>query len=116
MRRQSIRNLMAVIFLAAVGLLALRNANALWAALAFLTALVAVCVSFMRAVRGGERPWFASYAVVSGAYLALAFTPIAELRLPTTYLLNGVYAKSLGLASFDNKRACVLVVILLRKG
>ncbi len=96
MRRPSIRNLMAVIFLAAVGLLALRNANALWAALAFLTAFVTVCVSAAGALRGRERSWYASYAVVCGTYLLLAFTPIAELRLPTTYLLNGVYARSVG--------------------
>jgi hypothetical protein len=96
MQRLSIRTLMAIVFLVAVGLLALRNANDLWAVLALLTALAASCASVKRAFRAEERPWYTGYAILSGAYLLLAFMPTLTSRLPTTHLLNYVYAKSLG--------------------
>jgi hypothetical protein len=48
------------------------------------------------AFRAEERPWHAGYAILSGTYLLLAFIPCLTSRLPTTHLLNFVYAKTLG--------------------
>ena len=77
MRRFSIRTLMAVIVVFAVGLAALINANSLWAAMMLLISLAAVGIDVMGAVilRGGEHSWWAGFAFFGGAYLALAFAP-----------------------------------------
>ena len=96
MPRLSIRTLMAVIFLAAFGLLALRNANELWAVLTLLTAFVAACASMLRAFRPELRPWYAGYAILSATYLLLAFIPRVTSRLPTTHLFSYAYAEFLG--------------------
>lgn len=94
MRRFSIRSLMALIVVAAIGLAALRNANGLWAGMLLLLALAAIGSAVMGAVilRGKERYWSAGFAFFAGCYLVLAIGPWLSSwyssRIGTTYLLN----------------------------
>ena len=71
MRRFSVRSLMLFIVGAAVGLAALRNANAYWPSATATVVVVAVATSVMGALtlRGRERYEWAGFAVFSGAYL-----------------------------------------------
>ena len=75
MRRISIRTLMAFILVSAVGLAALRNANAWWGGTMLLLAMAAVGVAMTGAVlmRGRERCWWATFAFFGGGYLVLTF-------------------------------------------
>ena len=96
--------LMAVIFLAAVGLLALRNANPLWAALAFLSAFVSVWVEHHAdGASEDRRPWYAGYSIASGTYLLMAFHRSRSWVCRRAYLLNGAY-HGLWAPSFGNER------------
>ena len=77
MRRFSIRSLMAVVVVSAVGLAALRNANEQWAGTMLLVVLAAVGVAVVGAalMRGRERAWWLGFAVFAGLYLALSVGP-----------------------------------------
>ena len=74
MRRFSVRTLMVLIVGAAVGLVALRDANVFWASAIATVVVVAVATSVVGAltVRGRERYAWAGFAVFSGVYLAVA--------------------------------------------
>lgn len=96
MRRFSIRTLMAVVVVIAVGLAALRNANEGWAEAMMLVALAAaiIWIAVLRAVilRGKERYRQAGFALACCAYLVVALGP--QQPLPgTTRLLNYLYAQ-----------------------
>ena len=77
MRRFSIRTLMAVVVVSAVGLAALRNANEVWADVMCLAALAAVGSAMLGAMflRRREQAWSAGFALFSGSYLVFAFVP-----------------------------------------
>ncbi len=99
MRRISIRSLMAVVLISAVGLAALRTASDLWAGWVLLLALAGVGIAVLGAVfmRGPERAWWVGFALFSGAYLALAVGPWfrdrSQPQLGTTYLLDYVHGR-----------------------
>jgi hypothetical protein len=89
-RRFSIRTLMAVIVISAVGLAALRNANDLWAAAMSLVALTTVGIAMLGAVilRGKERCCLLGFAAFSGGYFVFALTPLLASQFGTTPLLS----------------------------
>lgn len=99
MRPYSIRTLMVFVVAAAVGLTALRNANAWWAGAMLLIAIAAVGIAITGAVmmRGGERCWWAAFAFFGGSYLTLTFAPgfSTEVgpKLATTTVLDSVYSQ-----------------------
>ena len=99
MRRFSVRSLMALVLMSAVGLAALRNANELWAGTMLLVAYGAVATAVMGALilRRGERYGWAGFAVFSGGYLAIAIGPLLndvyQSRLGTSNLLTYVYSQ-----------------------
>jgi hypothetical protein len=113
MQRTSVRGLMALIVVCAVGLAALRNANALWAGMLPLAALAAVGVAVLGAVilRGKERDWWLGFALFGGGYLGVTIGPLLSdsvQRQPgTTHLLEYVHARviSSSIATFDVSRA-----------
>jgi hypothetical protein len=115
MRRISIRSVMALIILAAIGLAALRNADELWAGTLLLVALALVGLGVMGAVimRGRERYWWAGFAFFGGAYLALTVGPwlsdTFRPQLGTTQLLdrlrNRMFASSAPPLSADELEA-----------
>jgi hypothetical protein len=76
-RRFSIRTLMVLVLVSAVGLAALRSAGDLWAGMLLLLALASVGVAVMGAfiMRGSERYWWVGFAFFSSGYLALAVGP-----------------------------------------
>jgi hypothetical protein len=100
MRGFSIRTLMAVIVVSAVGLAALRNANDWWAGLLLLLALVAFGSAVLGAIflRGRDRAWWTGFALFCGGYLALTLVPGASKeiapRLLTTKLLDYVRSQT----------------------
>jgi hypothetical protein len=108
MRRFSIRTLMAVILVSAVGLAALRNANELWAGTMLLITLAAVGVAVLGAVnlRGRERAWWQGIALFSGGYLVFALVPWLSIHLGTTHLLDYVHAQAVSssIATFEVSR------------
>jgi hypothetical protein len=77
MRRISIRTLMAVIVVCAVGMSALINANNWWAGIMPLIALASVGVAVLGAVilSGRARCWWLGYSLFSGVYLMLTVGP-----------------------------------------
>jgi hypothetical protein len=77
MRRFSIRTLMAVIVVCAVGLAALSNANDWWAGIMPLVALASVGVALLGALIlfGRGRSWWLGYSLFSGVYLMLTAGP-----------------------------------------
>ena len=85
MPRISIRILMAFIFVAGVGLAALRNANEFWAGMMLLLALAAVGIAVLGGLfsRGRERAWWVGFAVFGGGYLIVSLFPLGA-ELPTT--------------------------------
>jgi hypothetical protein len=97
--RYSILTLMGFVFVAAVGLAALRNANELWAGAMLTIVFMALATAVMGALilRGGERYAWAGFAVFGGGYLAMTLGP--GLNAPfkahfgTTALLNYVQSK-----------------------
>jgi hypothetical protein len=98
MRRFSVRSLMALVLVSAVGLAALRNANAFWAGLTLGLALFAVASAVVGALilRGRRRYHWAGFAVFAGGYLAVAVGPwLAEFKpkLGTTQVLSYVQSK-----------------------
>ena len=107
MRRFSIRTLMAVVLMSAVGLAALRNANELWATVMTMVALAFVCVAVLWAMllRGRERAWWAGFALLGGVYLFVSLSPLRN-RRSTTRSLEYVHAKvaDTSIATFDVSR------------
>jgi hypothetical protein len=77
MRRISIRTLMALVLLSAVGLATLKNVSELWAGIVLLLGLAAEGVAILGAtlMPGRERAWWLGFAVFAGLYLALAIGP-----------------------------------------
>jgi hypothetical protein len=98
MIRLSIRTLMAVVVVCAVGMTALRNANELWAGTMMLVALTAVGVALLGAIilKGRERYWWLGFAVFSGGFLAIALAPGLSTevmpRLVTTRMITKFHA------------------------
>ncbi len=98
MRRLSVRDLMAFVFVSAVGLAALMNANQVWAGIMLGLALGAIATSAMGALilRGKGQYRWAGFAAFSGGYLAAAVGPyLGELKpqLGTTRFLNYVQSQ-----------------------
>jgi hypothetical protein len=96
MRRFSVRSLMALVFVCAIGLAAFRGAGDLWGGILLLVALAAIGFAVMGAVilRGLEKYWWAGFAFFGGGYLTLAFGPwlsdTFQPQLGTTHLLEQV--------------------------
>jgi hypothetical protein len=92
--RTSIRGIMAIVLLFAVGVAALREADDVWASLSFsLTLLVLGVVALGAAFRRGRsRAFYAGTAAFGWAYMALCFGPWAadaiRPHLATTELLD----------------------------
>ncbi len=90
---------MALVFVFAIGLAALRTADSLWAGMLLLAALAAFGVALIGAVvlRGSERAWWAGFAFFEGAYLALVFGPwlsdTLQPQLGTTQLLSLIHGR-----------------------
>ena len=84
----SIRTLMAIIVVSAIGMVALRNANELWAGLMLILVLVAMGIAALGALNllGRERAWWQGFAVFTGGYLTAIFSPIQS-NLATTQML-----------------------------
>jgi hypothetical protein len=97
MRRISIRTLMALVLVSAIGLAALRNASELWAGMMLLLALAAVGVAILGValMRGRERAWWLGFAVFGGGYLVAALCPFRS-QLGTTHLLDYVHVRVVG--------------------
>jgi hypothetical protein len=99
MRRFSVRSLMALVFVCAIGMAAFRGAGDLWGGILLLVALAAVGFAVMGAVilRGLEKYWWAGFAFFGGGYLALAFGPwlsdTFQPQLGTTHLLGQIHAR-----------------------
>lgn len=99
MRRFSIRTIMALIVVSAIGLAALGNASHLWAALMLLFALGCVGVALLGAaiLRRKERYWWAGFVFFAGGYLVLAFAPWSSqtfgVRMGATYLREELYSR-----------------------
>jgi hypothetical protein len=95
MRQFSIRTLMAVIIVSALGLVALRNAQYWWAGLLPLMAAVALEIAVLSAMflRGLHRAWWASVALSVAGYLVLTLDPWLSPNLATTYILENAHAK-----------------------
>ena len=66
---------MAVVLMAAVGMAALRNANAWWAGAMLMLALASVggAVLGIIIMRGRERYWWLGFGMFCGGYLILTF-------------------------------------------
>jgi hypothetical protein len=94
MRRFSIRNLMAVVAAAAVGLAALRNANGWWAGTMLLVALAVTwnAVLSAGALRDKEKYRQVGFALACDAYLIVALGSLQP-SLGTTRLLNYLHAQ-----------------------
>jgi len=77
MRRFSLRTLMAVIVLSALGFAALRNASALWAGIMLLTilAMLGVATLGMIFLRHKERAWSVGFALFTGDPSCCSPTP-----------------------------------------
>jgi hypothetical protein len=101
MRRISIRALMAIVAVPALGLAALKDANEWWAGTMLLFAIAAVGISMAGAIimRGRERCWWATFAFFSGGYLVLTFAPgfstAVGPRLVTNTALDSLYSQFL---------------------
>src|SRR6516165_7090836 len=99
MRRFSVRSLMAVVFVCAIGMAAFRGTGDLWGGILLLIALAAVGFAVMGAVilRGPEKYWWAGFAFFGGGYLALAAGPLLsdtfQPHLGTTHLLSHLRAR-----------------------
>jgi hypothetical protein len=99
MRRFSVRSLMAVVFVCAIGMAAFRGAGDLWGGILLLVALAAVGFAVMGAVilRGLEKYWWAGFAFFGGGYLAFAIGPwlsdTFQPQLGTTHLLGHLRAR-----------------------
>jgi heme A synthase len=76
-KRFSIRALMAVIVVVALGLAMVILANDISAGLLLLASVATVCFALMGSIilRGTERVWCAGYVFMGGVYLAVAFDP-----------------------------------------
>jgi hypothetical protein len=85
---------MVFVFVAGVGLAALRNASDLWAGMMLLVALASVGVAVLGAVLmdDRERAWWLGFAVFGGGYLVAALSPVGT-ALATTHLLEYVTAR-----------------------
>ena len=99
MRRFSIRKLMAFVFVSAVGLAGLRNANEVWAGTMLMVAYVAIATAVLGGLilRARQRYGWAGCAVFGGGYLAIAIGPCLsdtfKSQLGTTYLLSYVQSQ-----------------------
>jgi hypothetical protein len=100
MRPFSIRTLMAIIIIFAVGLAALRNASDLWVGTLLLADLFVLGTALMGAVilRGHEQHWCRGFVSFAGFYLALSMGPwlsdAFQPRLGTTHALRYAYERT----------------------
>ena len=99
MKRISIRTLMAVILLSAIGLAAFRNPSNLLIELLLLTPLAAISASILGAFlqRGRDRAWSAGFALVGMSYMVITGShrlgDLIRPHLATTHLLEYVHAE-----------------------
>ena len=99
MRRFSIRALMAVVVVCAVGLAALINANDSWTGIIPLVSLASVGVAVLGAVilSGRARYWWLGYSLFSGVYLMLTVGPGISMdvthSLVTTRLIINLHTR-----------------------
>jgi hypothetical protein len=94
MRRISVRSLMAVVLISAIGLAALRNASSLWAGIILLLDMVALGGAVLGAaiMRGREQAWWLGFAVFGAGYLIAASSSLGT-ELPTTQMLCYVHSQ-----------------------
>jgi hypothetical protein len=107
-RRFSVRSLMALVLMSAVGLAALRNANEVWSGTMLMVAYGAVATAVMATLilRRGERYGWAGFAIFCGGYLAIAIGPLLSdayrPHLGTTHFLNYVHSQVATDSSMQN--------------
>jgi hypothetical protein len=100
MRPFSIRMLMVIVIIFAVGLAALRNASDLWVGTLLLADLFVLGTALMGAVilRGREQHWCIGFVSFAGFYLALSMGPwlsdAFQPRLGTTHALRYAYERT----------------------
>ena len=77
MRRFSIRTMMAVIVISAVGLAAIRNCSAVWAGAMFSITFFTLICSLLGVVfgRNMRRTYWSGFAVLGWSYLFLIYVP-----------------------------------------
>jgi hypothetical protein len=94
MRRISVRSLMAIVLISAIGLAALRNASNLWAGIILLLDLAALAGAVLGAaiMRGREQAWWLGFVVFGAGYLIAASSSLGT-ELPTTHILNYVHSQ-----------------------
>ncbi len=82
--RFSIAGLMGVVLIVAIGLAALRTASNTWAGVIFLATCSVLALSIVGVIcrRESERAWWLGFAIFGWGYMALAFWPSGEPRLP----------------------------------
>lgn len=111
MRRFSIRAIMTIIVISAVGLAALRNANDWWSGTMLLLSLAATGTGVLGTLflRGRDRPWWSGYALFSGMYLVLTFAPVFRTEvnphLATSTALGYVHSKVIASPPISYPRA-----------
>jgi hypothetical protein len=108
LRPFSIRARMALILGSAVGLAALRNANEVWARVTTTIALALFCAAVLWTIflRGHWRAWWLGFAVFSGAYLFVSFSPLRD-GLGARRVLQYIHEKIAGsaIATFEISRS-----------
>jgi hypothetical protein len=96
MRRVSILGMMGIVGLIAIGITALRNADAFWQSIAVTLTLGILGVALLGVwqLRDGDRAWWGGFAAFGCGYLILTLGPWDENRigsiLATSYVLRSV--------------------------
>jgi hypothetical protein len=95
MRQFSIRTLMVVIVVSAVGLVAARHVHYWWPGVLLLMAAAAAEIAILGAIllRRFQRVWWVGFALCTGGYLVLTLDPWLSANLGTTYVLHFAHAK-----------------------
>src|SRR5437764_1137610 len=99
MRRFTILTLMAGITVLAIGLAALRDANAVWAGVLLLATLLLLGTAALGVIygQGRSRAGWLGFSLFGGTYLAMVIGPwLAESigeKLPTTQALRYVHSR-----------------------
>jgi ABC-type antimicrobial peptide transport system permease subunit len=95
-RRISLAGLMALIFVFAIGVAALRDASETWTGIVLLLTLGLLCVSVFGVIyrSGGRRAWWLGFGLFGWGYAALTLAPWSKPeKLPTGVLLDYLYVR-----------------------
>jgi hypothetical protein len=87
--RCSIAGLLTTVFIAAIGVAALRESTDLWDVAVFGMTHVVLLVAVLLAIYATKlrQPYWLGFAVFGWTYLGMSLIPAVERRLPTTYFL-----------------------------